>query len=290
MATETAPIHNEVALLLKLLHKPGDPLVLTNIWDEASANAVISLNEPSSPKLVKALATTSYGIANTFSVPDASLTLNQNLASVQKIAPLGRSAGLPLTVDLQDGYGEFLDQSIYRIIYAGAVGANIEDSYPEKGFGDGMSCLRSVEESAERIRLAIKYAADVGLPDFVVNARTDVLRLKPNPEGWSREMMVEEVVKRGKAFLDAGATCVFVWGGAAGEISREEVKLLVREFEGRLAVKLADGKNGLSVEELGKLGVCRISIGSGLYSQDMDGLRKKAERILRGGQLWSEKN
>jgi 2-methylisocitrate lyase-like PEP mutase family enzyme len=290
MATETAPVHNEIALLLKLLHKPGDPLVLTNIWDEASTNAVISLNEPSSPKLVKALATTSYGIANTFSVPDASLTLNQNLASVQKIAPLGRSAGLPLTVDLQDGYGDFLNESIPRIIYAGAVGANIEDSYPEKGFSDGMSCLRSLDESAKRIKLAIKYAADVGLPDFVVNARTDVLRLKPNPEGWSREMMVEEVVKRGKAFLDAGATCVFVWGGAAGEISREEVKLLVREFEGRLAVKLADGKNGLSVEELGKLGVCRISIGSGLYSQDMDGLRKKAERILRGGQLWSEKN
>jgi 2-methylisocitrate lyase-like PEP mutase family enzyme len=290
MATETAPVYNEVALLFKLLHKPGDPLVLTNIYNEASTNAVVSLNEPSSPKLVKALATTSYGIANTFSVPDASLTFNQNLASLQKIAPLAHSAGLPLTVDLQDGYGEFLDQCVSRIIYTGAVGANIEDSYPEKGFGDGMSCLRSLEESADRIRLAIKYAAGVGLPDFVVNARTDVLRLKPNPEGWNREMMVQEVVKRGKAFLDSGATCVFVWGGAAGEISREEVKLLVREFGGRLAVKLADGKNGLSVEELGKLGVCRISMGSGLYSQDMDGLRKKAERILRGGQLWSEEN
>jgi 2-methylisocitrate lyase-like PEP mutase family enzyme len=57
-----------------------------------------------------------------------------------------------------------------------------------------------------------------------------------------------------------------------------------------LAVKLADGKNGLSVEELGKLGVCRISVGAGLYCQDMDCLRKKAERILGGGQLWSEED
>jgi 2-methylisocitrate lyase-like PEP mutase family enzyme len=289
MATETVPVNNETALLLKSLHKPGDPIVLTNIYDEVSTNAVIALNE-SSPHLVKALATTSYGIANTFSVPDADLTLNQNLVGIQKIVPLARTAGLPLTVDLQDGYGEFLEQSVHRIIYAGAVGANIEDSYPERGFGDGMSCLRSVEESAERIRLAIKYAADIGLPDFVVNARTDVLRLKPNPEGWSREMMVQEAVKRGKAFLNAGATCVFVWGGAAGEVSGEEVKLLVKEFDGRLAVKLADGKDGLSVKELAELGVCRISMGAGLYSHDMDALRKKAERILKGGQFWSEVN
>ncbi|KAE9375840.1 Phosphoenolpyruvate/pyruvate domain-containing protein [Stipitochalara longipes BDJ] len=289
MATETAPVYNEVALLFKSLHKPGNPIVLTNIYDESSTNAVISLND-TTPHLVKALATTSSAIANTFSVPDASLTFNQNLAGIQKIAPLAQSAGLPLTIDLQDGYGEFLEECIHRIIYAGAVGANIEDSYPEKGFGDGMDCLRSVEESAERIRLAVKYAADIGLPDFVVNARTDVLRLKPNPVGWTREMMVHEVVKRGKAFLDAGATCVFVWGGAAGEINREEVKLLVKEFEGRLAVKLADGKDGLSVKELAELGVCRISMGGGLYSKDMHSVRIKADWILKGGQLWSEED
>ena len=218
MATETAPIYNEVALLFKSLHKSGSPIVLTNIYDESSTKIVISLND-STPHLVKALATTSYGIANTFSVPDASLTFNQNLAGIQKIAPLARSAGLPLTVDLQDGYGEFLEQCVHRIVCAGAVGANIEDSYPEKGFGYGMECLRSVEDSAERVRLAIRYAADIGLPDFVVNARTDVLRLKPNPEGWTREMMVQEVLKRGNAFLDAGATCVFLWVGAAGEVT-----------------------------------------------------------------------
>jgi 2-methylisocitrate lyase-like PEP mutase family enzyme len=287
MAAESVPIFNEIALLLKSLHKPGDPLVLTNIYNDDSAKAVLSLNEKS-PHLVKALATTSYGIANTFSVPDASLTFNQNLMVVHKIAHLTRSAGLPLTVDLQDGYGEFLDQTVSRVIHAGAVGANIEDSYPERGFGDGMNCLRGVEESAERIGLALKYARDVGLPDFVVNARTDVLRLTPNPDGWSREMMMQETVKRGKAYLAAGATCVFVWGGAAGDISSEEVRFLVKEFAGKLAVKLADGKDGLSVKQLQELGVCRISMGAGLYSDDMSRLQKKAERVLRGGQLWSE--
>ncbi|PMD45464.1 Phosphoenolpyruvate/pyruvate domain-containing protein [Hyaloscypha variabilis F] len=287
MATETAPVFNEVALLFKSLHKPGDPLVLTNIYDEASTNAVISLNE-TTPHLVKALATTSYGIANTFSVPDGSLTFNQNLAAIQKIAPLARSANLPLTVDLQDGYGEFLEQCVHRIIYAGAVGANIEDSYSEKDFSDGMDSLRSVEESAERIRLSIKYAADIGLPDFVVNARTDVMRLEPIPEGWTREMMIQESVKRGKAFLDAGATCVFVWGRGVGQITKEEVKLLVKEFEGRLAVKLPTGNGRLSVKELAGLGVCRISIGPSLYGKDMHALRNKAERILMGDHHWNE--
>jgi 2-methylisocitrate lyase-like PEP mutase family enzyme len=101
-------------------------------------------------------------------------------------------------------------------------------------------------------------------------------------------MMIQEVVKRGKAFLEAGATCVFVWGGAAGEVTKEEIQLLVKEFNGRLAVKLADGRDGLSVKELTELGVCRISMGAGLYSDDMDALQKKAERILKGGQLWVE--
>jgi 2-methylisocitrate lyase-like PEP mutase family enzyme len=287
MATETAPINNEVALLFKSLHKPGDPVLLANIWNEASTNALISLNEKS-PHLVKALATTSFGIANTFSVADSDLTFNQSLTALQKIAPVARSAGLPLTVDLQDGYGGFLDQAVLRIIHAGAVGANIEDSYPEKGFGDGVNCLRSVEESAERIKLALKYAKDAGLPDFVINARTDVLRLMPSPEGWSREMVLKEAAKRGKAFLEAGATCVFVWGGAAGVVTQEEVKFLLKEFDGKLAVKLADGKDGLSAKKVAELGVCRISMGAGLYTDDMDILQKNAERILKGAQLWNE--
>jgi len=140
----------------------------------------------------------------------------------------------------------------------------------------------------ERIKIALNVAREMGVTDFVVNARTDVLRLKPNPEGWTREMMLEEAIKRGKAFLDAGATCVFVWGGAAGVIKRDEVKKLTKELEGRLAVKLADDKDGLSVKELAELGVCRISIGGSLYSKDIAALKRKADRILKGGQLWAE--
>jgi 2-methylisocitrate lyase-like PEP mutase family enzyme len=288
MATDLPPIDNNSAVTLKSLHKPGDPIIFTNIYDVPSTTTVISLNETNFPPIVKAIATASYAIATTFSVPDADLTLDQNLTALKSFSHLARSAGLPLSVDLQDGYGELIKSAVKSMITYGAVGANIEDSYPEKGFGDGMNCLRSLDESVERIKIALSVAREVGLPDFVINARTDVLRLKPNPEGWTREMMLEEAVKRGKAFLDAGATCVFVWGGAAGVITREEVKKLVKEFQGRLAVKLADDKTGLSVKELAELGVCRTSVGPSLYSKDIAALKRKAERILKGGQLWAE--
>jgi 2-methylisocitrate lyase-like PEP mutase family enzyme len=288
MATDLPPIDNSYAVTLKSLHKLGDPIVFTNIYDVPSATTVISLNETNSRSIVKALATASYAIATTFSVPDADLTLNQNLIAAKSFSHLARSAGLPLSIDLQDGYGELIKSAVESMIIYGAVGANIEDSYPEKGFGDGMYCLRSLDESVERIKIALSVAQEMGVPDFVINARTDVLRLKPNPEGWTREMMLEEAFKRGKAFLEAGATCVFVWGGAAGAITREEVEKLVKEFQGRLAVKLADDKTGLSVKELAELGVCRISIGPSLYSKDIAALKRKAERILEGGQLWAE--
>lgn len=280
-------IDNTYAQTLKALHKPGSPIVFTNIFDPASARTLLSLNE-THPGLVKAAATASYAVAAKLSIADEELNLSQNLSSVSQFAPLIRDTGLPLSMDLQDGYGDQIVESISGAISIGVVGANIEDSYPEKGFGGGMACLRSIEEAAERIKKVIEVARDAGIPDFVVNARTDVLCLKPNPDGWTREMMVEEAVKRGKSYLAAGATSVFVWGGPGGLITSDEIKILVDGFQGRLAVKLGARKDDLSVKELADLGLCRISIGPSLLKTDADGFRKGATRILQGGKLWSE--
>ncbi|KAH9206291.1 phosphoenolpyruvate phosphomutase-domain-containing protein [Leptodontidium sp. 2 PMI_412] len=277
-------IDNSYAQTLKALHKPGSPIVFANIFDPSSASTLISLNE-SHPGLVKAAATASYAVAAKLSIADEELSLPQNLSSVSQFAPLIRDARLPLSMDLQDGYGDQIVEAITGAISIGVVGANIEDSYPEKGLGGGMACLRSVEESAERIKKVVETARDAGIPDFVVNARTDVLCLKPNPEGWTREMMVEETVKRGKAYLAAGATSVFVWGGPGGLITTEEIKILVDAFHGRLAVKLGTRKDDLSVKELADLGLCRISIGPSLLKTDADGFRRGAARILQGGKL-----
>jgi 2-methylisocitrate lyase-like PEP mutase family enzyme len=98
---------------------------------------------------------------------------------------------------------------------------------------------------------------------------------------------LEEAVRRGKAYLEAGATCVFVWGGNVRGVSRREVEALVKELNGRIAVKLADGETGLSVRELAEIGVCRISVGPSLWVEAMNAVKRGAERILKGGQLWS---
>ncbi|KAL2073107.1 hypothetical protein VTL71DRAFT_10431 [Oculimacula yallundae] len=281
------PIDNSYAQTLKSLHKPGSPIVFTNIFDPSTATTLISLNNDQ-PGLVKAAATASYAIAAKLSIADEDLSLSQNLASVSQFAPLIRDAGLPLSMDLQDGYGDEIVEAVTGAISIGAVGANIEDSYPEKGFGGGMACLRSVEEAEERIRKVVDIASKNGVPDFVVNARTDVLCLKPNPEGWTREMMVEETIRRGKAFLAAGATSVFVWETGGKIMPAEEIKVLLNAFGGRLAVKLGDRKDDLSVEELAHLGVCRISIGPSLLKTDTNGFRRDAMRILQGGKLWTQ--
>ncbi|KAF5379187.1 hypothetical protein D9615_005988 [Tricholomella constricta] len=279
-------VDNSYATKLQELHTPGTPVVFANVYDPASTAAVLSLNTGSSTP-VKAIATASYAIAESYGVPDEKLTLSLNLDAIARIAPLVRAAGLPLSADLQDGYGTQLVETIQKAVALGVVGANIEDSYPEKGHARGMECLRSVEEQVERIKLAKQTAEDAGVKDFVINARTDILKLDPRPSGWSQEMVVDEAVRRGKAYLEAGATCVFVWGGSPKGVTRAEVERLVRELNGKVAVKLAGDEKGLSVKETAEIGVCRISVGPSLWFEAMNAVKRSAARILGGGQLWA---
>jgi 2-methylisocitrate lyase-like PEP mutase family enzyme len=74
----------------------------------------------------------------------------------------------------------------------------------------GLSALRECDVLCGRIRRALEVARGEGVRGFVVNARTDVFRLSPAPGGWDESRVVEEAVRRGRAYLEAGATCVFV--------------------------------------------------------------------------------
>ena len=127
---------------LKALHKPGNPLVLANIYDLASLNALLSLNKDhgtSSPGPVLAVATASFAVAETLGVHDDDLTFEQNFAAIAPISQRVRKAGIPLTIDLQDGYGDRIVECVQTAIKLGAAGANIEDSIPGKGFADGIA-------------------------------------------------------------------------------------------------------------------------------------------------------
>lgn len=274
---------NALAKTLKNLHVPSNPVIFPNIWDLASLNAVLSLNTSTS-KPVKAVATASWALAASLGIQDEELTLEQNLDAIRKVAPAAARAGIPLSVDLQDGYGPRIEEVVIQAVKAGAHGANIEDSIPSAGLGKGIAgSLYPLDEQVRRLKAALKAAADAGCPDFALNARTDVFALGAAPD-LDDETRMREAVRRGKAYLDAGATTVFVWGMKRG-LRDAEVETLVRELGGRVAVKLGNGEGALTTADLGKIGVARVSVGPSLFLIAMEAHKKAALRILQGGDL-----
>jgi 2-methylisocitrate lyase-like PEP mutase family enzyme len=252
---------NQLATTFKALHKPGKPIVFANVYDIISARKVAAL--PSS----KALATASYAVALVNGLEDNDLTLEVNLNTVRGIATIAAQANKPLTVDLQDGYGDQLEYAIQELIKLGVVGINLEDCDKDTGK------LMSVETAVSRIKKVLEVAKANGVPDFVVNARSDVLVLGGE---------LEEVIRRGKSYLDAGATTVFVWGGSKRGVSRKEVEQMVKAFDGRLNVSMRLTPDALNTEQLAELGVARISIGPALLFKAMDALAIEADKILGG--------
>ncbi|KAM6512422.1 hypothetical protein FSOLCH5_010136 [Fusarium solani] len=267
---------NDFAKQLKALHKPSTPIVFPNVWDVASFNTVVSLNDDAS-KPVKALATASWAIAASLGIKDEELTLEQNFDAVAKIATLCKAAGIPLSADLQDGYGDQIAETVKRAVEIGVVGANIEDTIPATG------AFYPIDEQVQRLKTALQSAADAGCPDFVVNARCDMFHFDT---GLNEADTVKEAITRGKAYLDAGATTVFYWGGSGRGLRTAWVETLVKELDGRVAVKLAHGTaDALSTAELARIGVARISVGPSLFLVAQAAVKKAAASILSGGNL-----
>ena len=252
---------NNTAALFRSLHQPGHPLLLTNVWDAISASAIASLPGTT------ALATASFAVAAAAGLADDDLDLPTLLRAASAISRVAAMHSLPLTVDLQDGFGAQLVDAVREVIELGAAGINLED------FGRDISALYSVEEQCERIRRVVRVASELGVPDFVVNARTDALFAGGN---------VEEAIARGKAYLEAGAFNVFIWGGPKKEgWGRHDVKRAAKALGGRLNVTLIHGREGgLSVGEITELGVARISVGPALMRWSIETLKGEAGRIL----------
>ena len=245
---------------LKALHKPGDPVVLANVYDALTAETVAALPSCS------AIATASYAVARAAGLEDDDLTFEINLAAAQVIGKVAAKHNKPLTVDLQDGYGDRLKEATAKMIDAGAVGFNLED------WDRGRNGFFGVDEAVSRIKTVLETAESKGVPDFAVNARCDIL-----VHGGE----LEEVIARGKKYLDAGATSVFVWGGRKRGVRTEEVEKMVQAFDGRLNVSLKLGAPGaLNVKELAQIGVSRISIGPALQLKAMETYEKEAKALL----------
>jgi len=172
------------------LHVPGNPVILYNIWDVGSAKAVALAG-------AKALATGSHPVADANGWPDGEqVPIEFALANARRIAA---AVDLPLSVDFEGAYSadpETGGANCARLKATGAVGCNVEDQVVG---GEGVHPL---DLQVRRI-VAIRDAVGA---DFFINARTDLF-LKSEARD---EALVDEVIKRGKAFADAGASGFFV--------------------------------------------------------------------------------
>jgi 2-methylisocitrate lyase-like PEP mutase family enzyme len=248
---------------LRALHVPGQPLVLLNAWDAASAAVIARAG-------AHAIATTSAGAANNLGYADGQqLTRSQMLATV---APIAAAVELPVTADMEAGYGnepEDAATTARGVLEAGAVGLNLEDTCD-----DGAEPLLSIERFVAKITAVTAVAAETGVP-IVLNARTDVfLGAVGDPA-----TRLDRAVERGRAYLEAGADCIFVPAVADPDL----IAALVEGIGG--PVSLLAGPGSPTIAELAALGVVRISVGSGAHRAALALAQRMADEAYGPGTL-----
>lgn len=237
------------------LHIPGTPLVLFNVWDAGSAKAVSAGD-------AKAIATSSWSVAHANGFADGEqLPLPIAIENLRRIVDVTE---LPVTVDLESGYGETPEavaSSIALALDVGAVGCNLEDSVPPEGR------LRTAAEQTVRIRSARRAAEAAGLP-FFINGRTDVFFQRPPAQ--HDDALVSEALERAKRYRDAGADGLF----APGLVDIRLIARLAAASPLPLNVMLQEGTP--PVKALADHGVARVSHGPGPYLLAMQALEAAA--------------
>lgn len=237
------------------LHVPGKPLLLFNVWDAGSAKCVAAAG-------AKAIATSSWSVANANGFSDG-----EQIPLALAIENLRRIVGatdLPVTIDLESGYGdtpEVTAETIGLAIEAGAVGCNLEDSLPANGK------LRETLNQCERIRSARRTADAAGIR-FFINARTDVFFQRPPAEHGGG--MLAGAIERAHAYAEAGADGIFVPGLI-------DAKLIARFAQSSpLPVNIMIGDATPSTGALAEHGVARVSFGPRPYLRAMMALEEAA--------------
>jgi len=242
------------ALLFRSLHDPRQPLALSNAWDVASA----LISEAAG---VSAVATTSAGVAWSLGLPDGNhLAREQAIATVRAIVA---AVKVPVTADVEGGYANSagdVARTIDGMLGAGAVGVNIEDG------------SLSPEELAARVAAARSAANTAGVELFI-NARTDVFLAGIG----APEARLAETLDRAQRYLDAGADGIFV----PGVVDTTTIGALASGIDAPLNVMA--GVGAPSVAELGRLGVARVSLGSGVAQAAYAVARRAATELVSTG-------
>jgi len=236
-------------------------LILPNAWDVASAKIIEQAG-------FNAVATTSSGVAWSLGYADGErIPRDEMLRAVERIA---RAVEVPVSADLEAGYGETpkaVAETMRLAIEAGAVGVNFED-----GTQRADTPLRDIELQIEMIQ-AIREEARAAKVPLVINARTDTYLRGVGDEG----NRFAETVRRANAYLQAGADCAFVIGLRQGEV----IARLAPAIQGPL--NILAGAGAPTLPELGRMGVRRVSFGSGPMAASLAFLQQLANELREQG-------
>lgn len=251
---------NTKARLLRSLHE-GAVLVLPNAWDAASAALIARAG-------ARAVGTTSGGIAWAHGCPDGQRITRE--AMIQAVERIVHAVDVPVSADMEGGYGPAprdIDATVTSTIGAGAAGINLEDSQAPG------APLFEVAAQSERIRAARQAARACGVPDFVINARTDVFLF----EIGDPTDRLDEVRARAAAYAKAGADCLFV----PGLLDLSALESLVSSSP--LPVNAMAVPGGPTVAELSAAGVRRISVGTALAQAAYATASRAARELITHG-------
>ncbi|MBV1850071.1 isocitrate lyase/PEP mutase family protein [Catellatospora tritici] len=242
------------AAVFRSLHVPGTPLVLANAWDAASARIVAASGAP-------AVATTSAGVCWAVGAPDGGvLARDEALGQLSRIV---RSVTVPVTADIESGFGATPDEvadTIRAVLAIGAVGVNIEDRVR-----DGAHPLRDIDDQCERLAAAKRAGGD----GLFVNVRVDTFLVQAGG--------VVETIKRAKAYVAAGADGVFV----PGVTDPHTIGGLVAAIPA--PVNILAGPGSPTVARLAALGVARVSLGSSVAEAAFAVAMRAAKEALESG-------
>ena len=251
-------IQQTKAQQLHALHSNAKMLVLPNIWDPLGAALIENLEYP-------AIATASASIAFTNGYDDGeNMPFNDLLTLLTKIA---KSVNIPVTADIESGYANTdaeLQKNMEMIINTGIVGINIEDTNKQSGN------LYTIERQCQRIRLIRKVSEDMGIQLFI-NARTDVY-IKGN-SFVTEEEKFEEIIKRGEAYVNAGADCIF----PIVMKQKHEIRNLISALKCPVNILALPGVPDL--KSLNEIGVARVSLGPGFLKIAIKSMKELAEKL-----------
>lgn len=249
--------NDRAAGVLLGLHE-GDGFVLPNAWDAGSARILEQVGFP-------AIATTSAGIAWSFGVPDGEALPPDRM--FERIAEIVAAVAVPVTADLEAGYGETaadVGETVARAVALGIAGGNIEDA---RSGG-----LLPVEEAVDRLGAA-RAAAPRGT--FMLNARTDAYFAGTTGDPFT------ETVERAHRYLAAGADGIFV----PGVRDEDTIRRLVHAVPAPLNIVAGLTTPVIPVPLLFSLGVRRVSVGGSIARAAFTAVEQAGRELLSEGTL-----